>query len=89
MARRSTCEPVPVLPPQMSSKNRNQSSERCPSCEGFGLVYGGVGIPGRAIQFCPLCWGAATEEAYIEFHYEGKERDAVLAYRKWLQERDA
>ena len=50
---------------------------------------GGEGIEGWAIGHCEKCWGAATEEAYIEFHYEGAERAAVLAFWKWLQERDA
>ena len=61
----------------------------CEPCLGIGLVMGGDGP--AAIGHCPGCWGAATEEAYIEFHWPpGKiGRSAVLAFWKWLQERDS
>ena len=63
----------------------------CEPCLSVGIVLGGQGIEGWAIGHCERCWGAATEEAYIEFHWPpGKiGRSAVLAFWKWLQERDA
>ena len=61
---------------------------RCEPCLDVGLVMGGEGLGSWAIGFCPECWGAATEEAYIDYHWpEGPERDAVLAFLRWQRGR--